>query len=244
MRVLLVPGGGAPVAGYFPEDFEQSLSGVARLIGFDAPGFDAASGRRWLPLPDQAQWLGDAVRRDGPGRVIVVGHSLGSLVALRLALDEPEIVAGLLLLDPSPPPLGALVPRPALELIAAGCRTTRWLSRASRMLSGRRSPLPAARSVPLSVRLRWFLLGGVAVTADVAAGGISGVHATIVSAGSNGPGSATRRSHERLARWIPGASFEVWPGTTHPLHLEEPVRVAVAAADLLNAAASHGDSSS
>jgi pimeloyl-ACP methyl ester carboxylesterase len=228
------------VAGSFPEDFEQSLSAVARPIGFDAPGYDAASGRRWLPLPDQARWLADAVRRDGPGRVLVVGHSLGSLVALRLALDQPDVVAGLLLLDPSPPPFGALLPRALLELIAAGCRTTRWLSRSGRTLSGRRRPPPGARSVPLSVRLRWFfLLGGLAGTADVAAGGISGVPATIVSAGSNGPGSATRRSHERLARWIPGATFEVWPDTTHGLHVEEPVRVAVSAADLLRAAANY-----
>ncbi|MEP6811853.1 MAG: alpha/beta hydrolase, partial [Actinomycetota bacterium] len=94
--VVLVPGGGSSVRGYFPE-LDARLQGRVRLLEVDPPGLDVAAGRRWLRNADHARVLAEAVRRDGAAPVVVVGHSLGGLVALRLALDEPELVAGLLL---------------------------------------------------------------------------------------------------------------------------------------------------
>lgn len=236
MHVLLVPGGGSSVHGYFP-DLGRSLGAGIGLIECDAPGRDPARGRRWLPLPEHARWLADAARREASGPVVVVGHSLGGLIALRLALDEPELVAGLLLLDPSPPVLAALLPRPLLRLIGGGRRVGAHLRR---MLppTPRRRRAPAARSVPFRVRIRWFfLLGGLALAADVAAGGAAGIPTVLVSASEHGPGTPIRRAHERLTSWLPGALFEVWPDTTHPLHLEQPDRVADATLALLERSA-------
>jgi len=221
MRMLLVPGGGSSVDGYFTA-LEQMLAPHATLVLVDPPGLDVASGRRWLRLPDHARWLADALRAEGGEPVLVIGHSLGCLVSLRLALDEPALVAGLLLLDPGPPIFGALLPRPVLRTLGAIRRVAR-----------RRRPARHPRAVPLHVRLRWFVSGGVGLAADVAAGGLAGIPTVLVTAGEHAPTSIIPRTHERLVQLIPGARRETWEGTTHGLHPEEPARVAETALRLL-----------
>lgn len=223
MRLLLVPGGGSSVDGYFSL-LEQALAPHGTLVMVDPPELDVASGRRWLRPADHARWLADALRRDGTEPVLAIGHSLGCYAALRLALDEPELVAGLLLLDPGPPIFGALLPRPFLRLLAAVPRR-------------RRSARPP-RAVPLHVRLRWFVSGSIWLAADAATGALAAVPTVLVTAGEHPDGSLLPRTHERLARLIPGAAHEVWDGTTHALHPEEPARVAQTALRLLRRAES------
>jgi pimeloyl-ACP methyl ester carboxylesterase len=147
--------------------------------------------------------------------VLVVGHSLGGLVALRLALDAPRLVSGLLLLDPSPLLPAVLLPAGAL--------------RVARLHRRRAGSLSAPRAVSPFVRVMWhFVLDAVPLAADLAGRPPTGIPTTIVSAGAHARDSAMRRTHDRLATSIPGAGFEVWEGTTHSLDGEEP-RIADAA---------------
>jgi pimeloyl-ACP methyl ester carboxylesterase len=44
------------------------------------------------------------LRARGVARVVIVGHSLGGLIALRYALDHPQDVAGLVLVNPTSHP--------------------------------------------------------------------------------------------------------------------------------------------
>jgi pimeloyl-ACP methyl ester carboxylesterase len=207
------------------------LGPTLAVIEVDPPGLDLASGRRWLTLSDHALWLAQAIRSDREEHVVVVGHSLGGLVALRLALDEPDLVAGLLLLDPSPLMPGALLPATLLKLLAT-CRRLGALAR--RVTRRPRSPA-APRAVPTLARMIWYLgFDGVALAADLAAGRLTGVPTVVVSAGEHAAHSATRRTHERVVDWIAGAELEVWEGTTHPLHLQQPGRVADATLALLD----------
>jgi len=227
MRVLLIPGGGNSVHDYFPQ-LATRLEPHATVIEVDPPGLDIASGRRWLRLSDHARWLAETTGLNRGEPVVVVAHSLGGLVALRLALDEPDAVAGLLLLDPSPLMPAALLPARALQALAALRSGATYLGR-----RGRRSAV-AARSVPTSIRLLWYLvLDGGPLAADLAAGRLAPIPTIVVSAGEHTPDSATRRTHERLVSWIAGAKLEVWEGTTHPLHIEQPSSVAEAALALL-----------
>ena len=69
-------------------------SGWSRRLGGDA---DAALGR-------QTELIRRAVRAVGARRLIVVGHSFGGSVALRVALDHPDEVAGLVLINPATHP--------------------------------------------------------------------------------------------------------------------------------------------
>jgi pimeloyl-ACP methyl ester carboxylesterase len=89
------------------EDFD--LSGLLDLaskrqfhaVAFDRPGFgysDRPRGAMWSPAR-QADLFRRAFARLGIERPVIVGHSLGTLVALALALDHPDAVSGLVLLS-------------------------------------------------------------------------------------------------------------------------------------------------
>lgn len=75
-----------------------------RLVSVDARGRASGYG---IPAPDSLTTHADDLVRllDGSGieRAVVVGHSMGGFIALRLASRHPDRVAGLLLLDGGPP---------------------------------------------------------------------------------------------------------------------------------------------
>jgi pimeloyl-ACP methyl ester carboxylesterase len=104
-------GEGSPVVllhgnGVMLQDFE--VSGVLdlaaaghRVIAFDRPGFGYSDRPRstiWTPAA-QAALIAQALDELDVGPAIVVGHSWGTMVALAMALDHPESVAGLVLLS-------------------------------------------------------------------------------------------------------------------------------------------------
>jgi pimeloyl-ACP methyl ester carboxylesterase len=99
--VLLLHGNGVML-----QDWEASgVMGLAadryRVIAVDRPGFGYTERPRttvWTPAA-QAELIHRAVRELGIERPIVVGHSWGTLVALAMALNHPDDVAGLVLLS-------------------------------------------------------------------------------------------------------------------------------------------------
>jgi pimeloyl-ACP methyl ester carboxylesterase len=86
-------------------DFEASglidrLARRHRVIAFDRPGYGHSSrprDRLWTPTA-QAKLLHAALARLGVDRAVVVGHSMGTMVALALALEHPDDVRRLVLL--------------------------------------------------------------------------------------------------------------------------------------------------
>jgi pimeloyl-ACP methyl ester carboxylesterase len=79
------------------------LSGIARTVAYDR------AGRGRSPLADPPQSLDDMaatlaalVRALAPGRLILVGHSMGGLIARRAAGELVPGPAGLVLVDPTP----------------------------------------------------------------------------------------------------------------------------------------------
>jgi pimeloyl-ACP methyl ester carboxylesterase len=230
--VILIPGGGSSVHGYFPE-LEQRLGDRARLIELDPPGLDEATGRRWMRLRDHATVLARAIDASGRAPVVAVGHSLGGLVALRLALDHGEKLDGLVLLDPSPLMPAMLLPQPLLKALGALRKVFRDVLLRPTPLANREPPKP--RELPLLKRLLWYLvIDGGALAADVSRTGLRGLPTIVVSAGEHAPKSATRRTHERLAAFVPGAALEIWPDTTHGVPTERPAEVAETIAILLD----------
>lgn len=85
-------------------DFEASglidrLAARHRVIAFDRPGFGHSSrprSRLWTPAA-QAALLRKALAGLGIDRPLVLGHSMGTMVALAMALDSPGSVRGLVL---------------------------------------------------------------------------------------------------------------------------------------------------
>ena len=71
-----------------------------RVIAFDRPGFGHSTrprDRPWSPAA-QGKLLHDACARLGVERPVIVGHSMGTMVAMAIALDYPAYVRKLVLL--------------------------------------------------------------------------------------------------------------------------------------------------
>jgi pimeloyl-ACP methyl ester carboxylesterase len=83
----------------------QVLDGLAenyRTVFIDRPGHGLSErGERSLNVEDQARLLCDVLKRISVERPIIVGHSWGGAVALAMALEAQEELAGLVLLAPA-----------------------------------------------------------------------------------------------------------------------------------------------
>lgn len=125
--VLLISTG--PIAdSFFPFVSEKALAGRYRLIRYNQRRI-GASARGPAPVTFAAHAADAVALLDhlGIGRAHVAGHSTGADIALQMAVDHPEIVHSLALLEPplmSVPSAGAFLEKagPALAAYGAGDR--------------------------------------------------------------------------------------------------------------------------
>ncbi len=100
--VVLMIHGASANAREFNVSLAPHLNGDFRLLMPDRPGHgysERFSGAEQLGA--QAGQMAGVLDTLAPGqKAVVVGHSFGGAVALRLALDRPELVSGLVLLAP------------------------------------------------------------------------------------------------------------------------------------------------
>ncbi len=84
----------------------EPLSADHRVIAFDRPGlgYSTRPKRHAQTLATQAKLAARVLEHSGGGPALVVGHSLGGAVGLRLALDFPHLVSGLVLIAPASHP--------------------------------------------------------------------------------------------------------------------------------------------
>lgn len=78
-----------------------------RVIAIDRPGHghsERPGGRDSASITQQAALIAEAMAAAGAPRAIVLAHSFAGAVALTLAMDHPERVAGLVLLSPASHP--------------------------------------------------------------------------------------------------------------------------------------------
>ena len=98
--VVLLHGNAVTYADFEASRLIDRLARNHRVIAFDRPGFGHSSrprDRLWTPAA-QAALLRAALQRLGIERSVVVGHSMGTMVALAMALDFPANVAKLVLI--------------------------------------------------------------------------------------------------------------------------------------------------
>lgn len=104
-RLLLIHGASSnlrelwgPLAGAF--------ASTHRVIAYDRPGMGHSTRprREGETLALQARMAARVLEQTGDGPAIVVGHSLGAAVSLRLALDHPHLVSGMVLIAPASHP--------------------------------------------------------------------------------------------------------------------------------------------
>ena len=82
---------------------DEELTRRANLIAVDRPGFGKSDYKQVISsLQMQAEFLKPVLDRNATGyRALVVGHSLGATLAVRMAMDYPELLCGLVLVAPS-----------------------------------------------------------------------------------------------------------------------------------------------
>ncbi len=98
--IVLLHGGFATHQDWLTGIF-QSLSGLGRTIAVDRPGHGLSRRRRNRGAPrDQAAQIHEGLRALGVERPVLVGHSLGGLVALAYAEQYPEALSHLVLIGP------------------------------------------------------------------------------------------------------------------------------------------------
>ena len=132
---FVVTGAGEPVLlihgaliaeAYAPLCAEPALNSRYRLVRIHRRGYAGSSpARAPFSLAEQAADCRALLRHLGIERAHIVGHSSGGVIALRLALDAPEVVHSLVLLEPTllDVPSGPLLKealQPVLEQYGAG----------------------------------------------------------------------------------------------------------------------------
>ena len=251
-------GAGEPVvlvhAGIFADWFkpllgEPALTGRHRVVSYHRVGY-AGSSRVAGPvsIAQQAAHLRSLMRQLGIQRSHLVGHSSGGNIALQLALDAPEMVHSIVLMEPALPvptlgPERMLSTRaamaPVFEAYRAGDRA-RAVDGFMRFVSG-----PGYRDVLDQVLPGAFEQG--VTDADTFFGQelpslqqwalkredaarITQPVLSVVGAKSKDVSPIWSERHEMVLTWLPKAEGFVLPDATHLLHVQHPRAVAEALA--------------
>ena len=230
--VMLLPGGAESSEGFFPGLIEGLVADPGcRVVLHDRPGTGTSTEDG--SLVDATTALKAVVDELGAGPVVVVGQSLGGAVATLLARDHPDVVAGLVLLDPTPVNDAAVcaqtlrtlgVLRTVTSLPVLGGVVKAGLGALlARQRRGLRPDCAAAHE-----RISGFdvpkLARATEGLAELAAGfretDLPRIPAVVVTADRK-PDSAAHRAHARLAAAF-GGSLVSWPEATHDVHLSHP----------------------
>jgi pimeloyl-ACP methyl ester carboxylesterase len=99
--ILLVHGLGGSIANW--DIVGPRLAGSGRVVAFDLPGFGLSPpGKDWS-LQTHASAIIDVIDHLGPP-VVLIGNSLGGLLAEMVAAIRPDLVDALVLISPATPP--------------------------------------------------------------------------------------------------------------------------------------------
>ena len=99
--VVLIHGNLVTHRDFVASGLVQRLATDHRVIAFDRPGYGHSTrprDRRWTQTA-QAHLLHQALRRLGVDHPVIVGHSMGAMVAMLMALEHPADVGRLVLLS-------------------------------------------------------------------------------------------------------------------------------------------------
>ena len=156
--IVLVAGSDDPLTKFAA--VQETLSATTRVCSYDRPGEGASPAPATTQtLADTAQLLSGVIRAERiRGKIVIVGHSLGGLIAANYAHTFPHRVAGVVLLDATAPSVGPallrLIPASATGP-AAGARAEvdTFLSPAKNpeKLLYRGQPIGSLGSTPLTV---------------------------------------------------------------------------------------------
>lgn len=246
---------------------EMEISGLPELLAqdfhvivFDRPGYghsERPKGQSYTPQ-GQAEILFAALRTLGIERPLVLGHSWGAMVALAMALSQPQAMRALVLVSgyytATPRLDAAVLGAPAIPLLGTLMRHT-----VSPLIGRLMWPLMVWRFfAPAGVTERfdreypvWLSLRPGQLLASAAEAGMMPVQAlrlkrreqelavpTVIVAGDKDRLVMTHWQSQRLHGRLPTTRLRLVPGAGHMVHHTAPAEVAQAVAQAWRMSAS------
>lgn len=251
--LLLLHGNGSNVLDLECSGLLDRAAERYQVIAFDRPGHGYSSRPRstvWTPAA-QARLLHKALQQLGIRRPIVAGHSLGTQVALAMALEFPDDVRALALMSGYYYPsmrLDAVLASPAaLPVIGDFMRHTLspWVGRLMWATTAKRLFAPSGitesfRAYPAWMSLRPLTLRAQAAEMPLAIVTAAGMQKeyrdievpVVIMAGTDDRYVNTGWNSVRLHRELPGSELTLAPGAGHMVHhiVPEEVMAAIDAA--------------
>jgi pimeloyl-ACP methyl ester carboxylesterase len=246
--LLLIQNAAAPIALWDP--VVPSLAGAHHVIRADLLGHGRSGPAAGYDVPAQARRAGAALDRLGAGRVTVIGHSSGGMVATALAGQRPGQVAAIVLINTGPSP-DAKIPDPlAARLLNAPLagrllwrlKTEATIRKAARTAFTRPVDIPDAfithmqamtyRSFTATMHGYWDYLSQQSIPDRIAALGLP----VLVIFGTDD--RRWRSSSAADYRAVPGARVELLPGVGHTPLVEDPQTTAKLVLDFASASTS------
>jgi pimeloyl-ACP methyl ester carboxylesterase len=244
--LLLIQNAATPLALWDP--VVEALAGAYRVIRADLLGHGRPGPAAGYDVPAQARRAGATLDRLNAGRVTVIGHSSGGMVATALAEQRPGQVAALALINtgPSPdakvpdPPVTRLLTAPLAGRLLWQLKTEGTIRKAARTGFTRPVDIPGAvvahvqamtyRSFTATMRGYWDYLSQRSIPDRIAGLGLP----VLVIFGTDD--LRWRSASAAAYRHVPGARVEMLPGVGHTPIVEDPRLTATL---LLDFAAAH-----
>ena len=237
--LVLIHGNGTMIQDFLISGIVDVLAKRYRVIIFDRPGYGYSDRPRGLWTPRaHATLFQKALQQLGVSQAVVLGHSWGSLVAVALALQAPQLVRSLVLASGYYyPTLRAdviLSSPPAIPIIGDVLRYTvsPLVGRAllPGMIKGMFAPAAVperfAREFPKDLMLRPLQLRASAedaammtpVTVELQKHYRELKLPVVIITGGDDQIADVGRQSERLHRELPDSEFIVVPGMGHMIH--------------------------
>lgn len=234
--------GGVLTDWFGPVADELSRLGTYRLVSYRRPGYGSSTlPSQPITMAGQADCLLALMRHLGLTNLHLVGHSIGACIALQAALQEPEAVASLALLEP-PVMTATSDPSPALTVLRASAAVWKQGDVAGAMDAFMRGIVdPDYERVLDRVLKTWReeALKGTDAFFQTDQPALQGWQferseaervrqPAIVFLGENSTRVNPIREpiHKTLLAWLPNAQGHTLEGATHLLPLQEPARIA------------------
>ena len=220
---------------------ELSKTGSYRLVSYHRPGYGTSTlPSQPISIAGQAECCLALLRHLRLSRAHLVGHSIGACIALQAALQDPEAVASVALLEP-PVMTATSDPSPALTVLRASAALWRQSDVAGAMdtfMRGIVDPdyegvldrtLGSWREDLLKGTDAFFQTDQPALQAwrfEQAEAARVQQPAILFLGGNSARVNAIRELvHTTLLSWLPNAEGHIVEGASHLLPLQEPARI-------------------
>jgi pimeloyl-ACP methyl ester carboxylesterase len=209
---------------YWPPEVRR-LPGF-RVITLDLPGHGKTAGPGCQSVKDYARRVAEFIEAVGLYRAVFVGHAMGGAIALALALDYPERVAGVGLISTGP-----ILPVPSSVIENAANLSTLPLAIRSLLEMSFSSQTPENLKGVVLKRLtetrQTLLLDDLlACNRFNVTDRLNAIQTSVLVVCGTDDKLTPLRFSEILSSRIPGAALQTMEGTGHMLVLEQPGRLA------------------